>query len=170
MANENKFENAQELCERLYTWCTAQFRAGFSIRINGGTYSDMTEHSDWRDGKSVGWESADKLISEGKIFFVYPFKCERSSCPTRFQYGGFWACNSCNTHIDTPEWWKIKVIKDGNQYCCIGTGFINLQESDNYGFGNTFNDAIEDYRQKMISPKSNLHPLFEKILKPFTTK
>jgi hypothetical protein len=141
----NKFENAQTICEQLYEWCTAGFRAGFSIRINGGSYSDLTEHSDWRDGKNAGFNEAEKLIKKGKIFFVYPFECEREGCPTRFQYGGYWACNSCNTHINTPDWWKIKVTQDGNKYCCIGDGFTNLQESNNYAFGDSFQDAINQY-------------------------
>ncbi len=147
MATKNftKFESAQTICEQLYEWCTSQFRAGFSIRINGGTWLEMCEHSDWREGKSAGWDAADKLIKEGIIFFVYPFECEREGCPTRFQYGGFWACNSCNTHISTPDWWKIKVVKDGDKYCCIGNGFVNLQESDNYSFGDSFQDAINQY-------------------------
>lgn len=147
-----KWENAQELCERLYKWVTAQFRSGFSIRLNGGTYHDLTEHVDWRDGKSAGFHEADRLIKDGKIFFVYPFECERDSCPTRFQYGGYWACNKCNTHINTPEWWKIKVEKDGDAYCCIGVGFTNLQESENYAFGNNYQDAINQYWHKMITP------------------
>ena len=40
---------------------------------------------------------------------------------------------------------KIKVLKDGNSFCCIGEHFKNLQESDNYAFGETFEDAIENY-------------------------
>lgn len=31
----------------------------------------------------------------------------------------------------------LKVIPDGNTYCCVGEGFVNLQESDNYAFGDT---------------------------------
>lgn len=145
MSTENKFEHAQDICERLYKFVSAQFRAGFSIRINGGNYSELTSHSDWRDGKNQGFDEAERLIKEGKIFFVYPFECERESCPTRFQYGGYWACNSCNIHIDTPDWWKIRVFKDGNAFCCIGEGFINLQESNNYAFGDNFQDAINQY-------------------------
>lgn len=42
----------------------------------------------------------------------------------------------------------IKVMKDGDFFCCIGEGFVNLQESDNYAFGDTFEDAISNYKRK----------------------
>jgi hypothetical protein len=151
----DKFETAQALCEELYSSCSANYRAGMSIRINGGSYADLIEHSDWRDGKSAGWYAAEELINNGRVFFVYPFECERTECPTRFQYGGFWACNKCNTHISTPEWWKIKVMKDGNKYCCVGNGFINLQESNNYAFGDNYIDAINNYWHLMMEQQKS---------------
>lgn len=43
----------------------------------------------------------------------------------------------------------IKVMKDGDFFCCIGEGFVNLQESENYAFGCTFEDAISNYKQKI---------------------
>lgn len=42
----------------------------------------------------------------------------------------------------------IKVMKDGCSFCCIGEGFDNLQESNNYAFGDTFEDAISNYQRK----------------------
>lgn len=39
----------------------------------------------------------------------------------------------------------MKVLKDGDSYCCIGPHFTNLQESDEYAFGTTFEGAIENY-------------------------
>jgi hypothetical protein len=45
----------------------------------------------------------------------------------------------------------VKVIKDGNSFCCVGEGFVNLQESDNYAFGDTFDEAIENYKKKTIA-------------------
>ena len=47
-------------------------------------------------------------------------------------------CNSCGNKDVDKEWWKIKVEKDGNEYCCHGLDFVNLQESNNYAFGKTF--------------------------------
>lgn len=144
----DKFKDAQTICEHLYSWVSTRFRIGFEIRINGGDYSELTSDSDWRYGKNEGFEAAEKLIKAGKIFFVYPFECDADGCKGRFQYGTGWACNSCDTCISTPDWWKIKVMKDGNKFVCIGDGFINLQESDNYAFGNSFQDAINQYYHK----------------------
>ena len=45
----------------------------------------------------------------------------------------------------------LKVIPDGNAYCCVGEGFVNLQESDNYAFGDTFEEAIENFKKKIIA-------------------
>lgn len=42
----------------------------------------------------------------------------------------------------------IKVMKDGCSFCCVGEGFENLQDSDNYAFGDTFEDAISNYQRK----------------------
>lgn len=39
----------------------------------------------------------------------------------------------------------IKVMPDGNAFRCVGEGFINLQESKNYAFGETFEEAISNY-------------------------
>jgi hypothetical protein len=47
-------------------------------------------------------------------------------------------CNGCGSKDVDKEWWKIKVEKDGNQFCCHGLDFVNLQESDNYAFGKTY--------------------------------
>ena len=40
----------------------------------------------------------------------------------------------------------VKVMPDGNAFCCVGEGFINLMESENYAFGNTFEEAITNYK------------------------
>lgn len=145
----DKFESAQTICSQIYGYIHSSMIGGMNIRIEGGTFMDLREHYDHSDMYPY-FNKADEMINEGRIFFVYPFKCERERCPTRFQYGGFWACNSCNTHINTPDWWKIKVTKDGNQYCCVGNGFTNLQESDNYAFGETFQIAIDNYRNVIL--------------------
>ncbi len=145
----NKYETAQTICEEIYEWVSTGFRTGMSVRINGGTYNDL---KDWADRHSMysGLNAAEELIRDGKIFYVHPFKCDNAKCPTRFQYGGFWACNSCNTHIDTPKWWIVKVMKDGNAWVCVGDGFIDLQASDNYAFGLTRDEALENYRMLFV--------------------
>jgi hypothetical protein len=48
------------------------------------------------------------------------------------------------------RWWKIQVEKDGNEFCCHGLDFINLQESSNYAFGKTFEEAISNYEKVML--------------------
>lgn len=68
-------------------------------------------------------------------------------------YGGSWSCNDfncdCNSETRTsgiktiPEWWNngIKVYKDGDMWCAVKSGFINLAESP-AGFGNTPHNAV----------------------------
>lgn len=48
----------------------------------------------------------------------------------------------------------MKGMKDGNAWCCVGAGFENLQESDNYSFGETRAEAIENYGKLMLSASS----------------
>lgn len=147
MKTFDKFLSAQEICEALYHdgFVTPLFRAGMSLRINGGDYSDLNSFAN-KSSMYGGFVAAEQMIDIGQIFYVHSFKCANAYCPTRFQYGGFWACNTCNTHINTPDWWKIKVAKDGNAWACTGDGFINLQESKNFAFGDTKDEAIENYR------------------------
>lgn len=149
--NFDKFLTAQNVLPEFYSWYSTETAQGFNIRVYGGDYGELSKNRI----SSSGFDIADNLINEGRIFFVHPFKCDRNDkCPTRFQYGGFWACNTCNTHIDTPDWWIIKVMKDGNAWCCIGEGFVNLQESDNYAFGSTRIEAIENYRLLFTKQKA----------------
>ena len=123
----------------------AQSYCGFNRRVMVESISDMLRFKPTLQ-EFGGYQLAEKLIAEGKIYFVNPFKCNQNDCPTRFQYGGFWACNTCYTHISTPEWWIIKVMEDGDSFCCVGKGFVNLQESENYAFGNSRDEAIENDR------------------------
>jgi hypothetical protein len=127
---------------------------GMDIRIMGGSYQDLMKHWDARDMRPY-FEKANEMIKDGRIFFVRPMRCKPNGCPTRFQYGGGWACNSCNTCINTPAHWKIKVMKDGNSYCCVGDGFEDLQSSDNYAFGYSFDGAISNYEKKFFSEGGN---------------
>ena len=47
---------------------------------------------------------------------------------------------------------QYTVVRDGNQWCCFDEGFINLQESDNYAFGDTVEEAVENFLKP--SPKT----------------
>ena len=54
---------------------------------------------------------------------------------------------------DGCEVWKkenSKVFQDGNEWCCIGIDFEDLQASDNYAFGETREAAIENYGKLML--------------------
>lgn len=41
------------------------------------------------------------------------------------------------------------VVPDGNAWCCYGENFINLQESNNYAFGDTREEAINEFYKVM---------------------
>lgn len=121
--------------------------SGFNMFIYG---HDAPIHSEYHDhyARYQGFIFARDMAKEGKIAFTHKFRCNCGGYP--FQYGGFWVCNSCGGKDVDKEWWKIKVEKDGNEYCCHGLDFINLQESDNYAFGKTFKYAIKNYGELMI--------------------
>jgi hypothetical protein len=130
---------------------------GFNFRISGYSYRDTFPHPhQYKDAdKHVGWDIADRMIEAGKLFFVHNFhslSCEKGHA---FPYRETWACNTCNLdQLDEP-WWKIKVFKDGNKWCCIGIDFEDLRSSDNFAFGETREAAIEKYGRMMLQkPKA----------------
>lgn len=118
---------------------------GFNNRIHGEKYNDVFRYPHNYD-MIGGWNLADKMIEEGRIYFLHNFHHSHSDCKGyAFTYGGFWVCNTCGAKgVDEP-WWTVKVMKDGNAWCCIGEDFVNLQESDNVAFGDTREDAISNY-------------------------
>ena len=128
--------------------------AGFNRRVLGDGYAEAFRHESERTDREMyaGWSLADRMIMDGKLFSVVPF--HHLECPQKgyaFQYGGSWVCNGCNRSNVQREWWKIKVMQDGNAWCCIGVDFENLQESDNYAFGDTRDQAIENYGKTMVA-------------------
>ena len=40
---------------------------------------------------------------------------------------------------------KIIIEKDGNEWICYDENFVNLQESDNYAFGENPIEALKKY-------------------------
>jgi hypothetical protein len=123
---------------------------GFNMFIMGHDKPKPNDYYDY-SARSQGYEYAEQMAKKCEIAFTYKFKCKCGGYP--FQYGGFWVCNSCgNKNVDS-EWWKIKVEKDGNEFCCHGLDFVNLQESDNYAFGKTFEEAIKNYGELMTIKK-----------------
>jgi len=130
--------------------------SGFNQFVTGNKepkFTDYGSNEQWY-AEQTGWNYAKQMAKEQGIAFTHIFKCEKSGC-FPFSYGGFIVCNKCGEKSVDKEWWKIKVEKDGNEYCCYGLDFINLQESDNYAFGNTFEIAIENYGRLMITKQNN---------------
>ncbi|MFD2921986.1 hypothetical protein ACFS6H_19860 [Terrimonas rubra] len=118
--------------------------AGFDMFIIGHppiSYADGFYDQNYR---IEGYKYAQKMAEENGIAFTYPFKCNQKGCYP-FQYGGSFVCNSCYRSGVDKDWWKIQVEKDGNEFCCHGLDFVNLQESTNYAFGKSFSEAISNY-------------------------
>lgn len=102
-------------------------------------------------GRIRGYEYAKEMAENGEIYFTHPFKCGDSESCHPFQYGGFFVCNACGNKNVDRDWWKVKVEKDGNSYCCHGIDFKNIQESKNYAFGDSFKEALNNYRKIMLT-------------------
>lgn len=127
--------------------------AGFNRRIFGSSYVDAFKYpNEQQNGDMIaGWYKACEMIDAGKIYFVHNFHHSHGGCSGHaFQYGGFWVCNTCGCKSVDEKWWIIKVLKDGNVWCCVGEGFENLQESDNFAFGDTRDEAINNYGTLMF--------------------
>lgn len=148
----NRFAYAQDILKN----SAGSVGAGFNRRISGMSYTTAFQYPHERGDQDMvaGWEKADELIKNGKIFYVHNF--HKLECPNghAFLYGGTYACNTCQRdHLD-KEWWKVKVMKDGNAWCCVGNGFVGLQESDNYAFGDTRDAAIQSYGELMVAQQA----------------
>jgi len=115
---------------------------GFNMFVGGHDRPRPNDCYDYRE-RVQGFDFARKMAEENSIAFIHRFDCSCGGTP--FQYGGFFVCNSCGGKDVDKKWWSIKVEKDGNAYCCHGLDFINLQESDNVAFGDTFEEAIKAY-------------------------
>ena len=126
---------------------------GFNMFISGHSRPKPNEYFDYYE-RVQGFDFAEKMAKENSISFTHRFKCNCGG--HAFQYGGFFVCNSCGGKGVDKDWWKIKVEKDGDAYCCHGLNFINLQESENYAFGNTFNDAINNYEKLFKHSNKNV--------------
>ena len=120
---------------------------GFNMFVSGDGYPLSSEYHD-HVARQLGYDYAKELAEDGKIAFTNKFKCNCGGYP--FLFGGFWVCNDCGGKGVDKEWWKIVVEKDGNEFCCHGLDFIDLQSSTNYAFGKTFEIAIENYGKIMI--------------------
>lgn len=152
-----KFKYAQDV---LRDTSSGSANAGFNRRVGGDSYAEAFQYEHERHDREMyaGWNLADKMINEGKLFYVHNFHHSHEGCDGHaFRYGGSMVCNTCGKSALEKEWWKIKVYKDGNAWCCIGTGFENLQESDNVAFGDTRNEAIDNYG-KVMATRTGVQP------------
>ncbi len=143
--NDNRYKSAQYILKPHTQSCWG----GFNTRISGGE----SDHRDSREHRA-GYELADSMIDAGKIYYIHEFHSTHSKCAGlvhgfAFQYGGSFVCNCCGGNRVERPWWKIKVFQDGDSWCCVGEGFENLQESDNFAFGNTKAEAIKNYGDLM---------------------
>ena len=128
--------------------------AGFNRRVHGETYADAFQYDNERQDAAMvsGYWCADRLINEGRIYYKHNFHQSHEGCSGyAFQYGGSMVCNTCGRNNLAKSWWNIKVFQDGNAWCCIGEGFTNLQESNNYAFGDTRDEAIKGYGDLMTA-------------------
>lgn len=144
-----KLKFAQDLIDSK----NVSINSGFNQFIHGNTSpkrSDYGSAEQWYQ-ETQGYEFAKKMAKENAIAFVHVFKCGNSEKCFPFNFGGFFVCNNCGRKEVDKDWWIIKVEKDGNEFCCHGLDFVNLQESENYAFGKTFQEAIVNYEKVMLS-------------------
>ena len=95
---------------------------GFNARLYDESHhvalSGIPSGTRWAH-RHTGWELADEMIREGKIYSLIQIGAE-------------------DIYIE------FKCFKDGNQWCCVGPDFTNLQEST-AAFGDTRGQAIKAY-------------------------
>ena len=146
-------KTAQELIKT----SNSSVAGGFNQFIRGSSKPKSTDYGDNQQwwSETQGYEFAEKMAKEDGIAFTHVFKCGKESGCYPFDYGGFFVCNTCGIKSVDKEWWKIQVEKDGSQYCCHGLDFVNLQESENYAFGYSFDEAILNYEKVMLSQPVN---------------
>jgi len=143
-----KLKYAQDLIKT----SNSSVACGFNMFIMGHRKPNFGDGHHDINARLQGYEYAESMAKKGEIAFTHKFRCKCcGGCP--FQYGGFWVCNDCGGKNVDNDWWKVKVEKDGNEYCAHGLDFINLQESDNYAFGKTFDEALKEYG-KLMTEKS----------------
>lgn len=125
---------------------------GFNARIHGYTYSQAMAgvQFDYAE-RSNGWLLADRLAREGKLFAVHNFHHSHECSGHAFPYGGTFVCNTCGRSRLDKHWWAVKCYQDGSAWCCVGLDFEDLQASDCFAFGDTYDEAIKNYGDLMVS-------------------
>jgi hypothetical protein len=94
---------------------------GFNSRLYGESWSKAVSGSPqgsvWAQ-RNAGWNLADSMIKSGKIYSKTTVKDKEIT---------------------------FKCFADGDEFCCVGEGFENLQESNNYAFGDCFDSAVVNF-------------------------
>jgi hypothetical protein len=105
---------------------SGHLRGGFNTRLQGGSrmlnLDGVGPGPMWAE-RNAGWEKADAMIRKGEVF----------SSVKRGKGAYIFKCQA-----------------DGNAFFCIGTDFINLQVSDNYSFGDTWQEAVDKFIEGVI--------------------
>lgn len=128
---------------------------GFNSRILGHDYREtMANFNHGYGARSSGWYLADEMVRAGKLYAVHNFHHSHECNGHAFPYGGTFVCNECGrSRLDKP-WWSIKCYPDGNAWCCVGLDFEDLQSSDCYAFGESYESAIAAYGDLMARPSA----------------
>lgn len=147
--NTNKFLTASDLLKNPMSF-SGDFIGGFNSRLFGDSYQETCGYphpSHVVGSRASGWEAANRMINNGKIFYrhIFTHDCKGVS----FNYGGTHVCNTCGRRDINKNWWIIKIVKDGDMFMVMGEGFKNLQESNNYAFGETKEQALMNYQKLM---------------------
>ncbi len=125
---------------------------GFNSRILGHSYTETLSGLTWGIGDTIaGWSLADKMVRAGKLYAVRNFHQSHECKGHAFPYGGSFVCNNCGLSGLAKEWWTIKCFPDGNAWCCVGPDFEDLQASDCFAFGGSYDEAIKTYGDLMVS-------------------
>lgn len=140
-------ETAQEIFKDI-RYMDTDYVSAFNCRILGEpNHSQVCGYPNPQHtygARSQGFYRANKMIMDGDIYYRHIFPHEGCN-ELSFSYGGSQVCNSCGRNNLQKDWWVIRVFKDGDAWCCVGENFENLQESDNYAFGSTRDEAINNY-------------------------
>lgn len=102
------------------------------------------------------WEYGTPVYQDGRVVRRLLGPCPNCGSVTS-TYGGSYSCHNdyCPHSADnfvcnpgpTPGWWntELRVFPDGDEWCAVGAGFENLQESP-AGFGNTPQAAVDELK------------------------
>ncbi len=128
---------------------------GFNCRVMGHSYNETLRGRTWGVGEvSAGWRLADDMARKGKIYATHNFHHSHECRGHAFPYGGKFVCETC-TWPGYPDlckdWWQIKCYPDGNMWCCVGPDLEDLQASDCFALGDTYDEAIKLYGDLMIA-------------------